>query len=101
MPSSSRHICYPRLQHLVIAGKAIYGTRWTEPMAAALGTTQIDLADWLAGTEVMPPEAALSLNRLVRRRAPQMAAQCDFIERIEARPKFQRVALLGLARGRA
>lgn len=101
MPNSARRACYPRLQHLVVAGQTMYGTRWTEPMAAALGITQIQLAEWLAGTEVMPTKAALSLNRLVRRRAPQLAAQCDFIEQIEARPTFQRAALLDLARGLA
>lgn len=74
---------YPRQQHLIIVGRALYGPRWESGMANLLGLSRQTISAWATGAELMPAEALPPLNRLARRHNGLLAAQCDFIEKIE------------------
>lgn len=74
---------YPRQQHLTIVGRILCGPRWESGMANLLGLSRQTISAWATGAELMPAEAVGPLNRLARRHNVLLAAQCDFIEKIE------------------
>jgi len=76
---------YPRRQHLVIAGRSLWGPLWRSPMAAFLKVPRQTTVDWEAGLVLIPPEVIAPVNRLIRRHVARLTHQCDFIERVESR----------------
>ena len=53
-------------------------------MASLLGISKQTIRAWATGAELMPAEAVWPLNRLARRQERLLAAQCDFIEKMES-----------------
>lgn len=74
---------YPRQQHLIIVGRVLCGPRWESGLANLLGLSRQTISAWATGAELMPAEAVWPLNRIARRHNRLLAAQCDFIEKIE------------------
>lgn len=75
---------YPRQQHLISVGRILFGSHWESGMASMLSISRHTIIAWVTGAERMPAEAVWPLNRLARRHGRLLAAQCDFIEKIES-----------------
>lgn len=94
MSTQSSLAPYPRQQHLISVGRILCGPDWESEMASLLGISKQTIRAWATGAELMPAEAVWPLNRLARRLERLLAAQCDFIEKIESELHLE--ACLGL-----
>jgi hypothetical protein len=53
-------------------GKALYGPRWVEPMAVALGVSEQDVIKWDVNPEAMPLDLADEIDLLGSQRIQEI-----------------------------
>ena len=61
-------------QSLADIGQQLWGARWAQPMAEALGVSERDVVRWDANPETMPADLEAEINLVAAARSQQIQA---------------------------